>query len=105
MDIQHTAKDFDLTDAIRAHAETKLQKACSQLSGVQGVRMHVTYEKVGHGNHGDNRGVSVVLFVPRGEPLKAYEATDDLYATIDLAAKDLERQVQRYRERHGSHRA
>ncbi len=105
MDIQHTAKDFDLTDAIRGHAETKLKKACTLLSGVQGVRMHVTYESVGHGSHGDNRGVSVVLFVPKGEPLKAYEATDDLYATIDLAAKDIERQVHRYRERHGSHRA
>ncbi len=105
MDIQHTAKDFDLTDAIRNHAEDKLRKACHQLDAVQGVRMHVTYETIGHGNHGDNRGVGVVLFVPHGEPLKAFEATDDLYATIDLAAKDIERQVRRYRERQLSHRA
>lgn len=104
MDIQHTAKDFDLTDAIRTHAEDKMRKACHQLSGEQGVRMHVTYETIGHGQHGDNRGVSVVLFVPRGEPLKAYEATDNLYATIDLAAKDIERQVHKYKDRHGSHR-
>lgn len=104
MDIQHTAKDFDLTDAIRDHAEEKMGKACSQLSGLAGVHMHLTYESVGHGLHGDNRGVQVVLFVPKGEPIKAHETTESLYAALDLAAKDIERQVRRYCDKHGSHR-
>lgn len=38
--------------------------------------------------------------MPNSEPLKAEEATSDLYATIDAAAKDIERQVRRYREKH-----
>ncbi len=105
MEIQHTCKDFELTDSIRTYSEDKMRKACAQLEGFQGIRMHLTYETVGHASHGDNQGVNVVLFVPNSEPLKATEATDDLYATIDLAAKDIERQVKRYRDKHTSHRA
>lgn len=105
MEIQHTGKDFDLTESIRSYSEEKMRKACSQLEGFQGVRMHVTYEQIGHSNHGDTQGVTVVLFVPNSEPLKAEEATDDLYATIDLASKDIERQVKKYREKHNNHRA
>ena len=100
MEIQHTAKDFELTAAIRGYAEEKFGKACSQLDGFSGIRLHLTYEKIGHSNHGDNQGCTAVLFVPNSEPLKAEEATSDLYATIDAAAKDIERQVRRYREKH-----
>ena len=100
MEIQHTAKDFDLTDAIRQYAEEKFKKACSQLDGFQGINLHLTYETIGHSNHGDNQGVTALCFVPSHEPLKANEATDSLYATIDLAAKDIERQVRKYREKH-----
>ena len=100
MDIQHTAKDFNLTDAIRSYAEGKFRKACTQLDGFQGIHLHLTYETIGHSNHGDNQGVTAVCFVPSHQPLKATEATNNLYATIDLAAKDIERQVRRYREKH-----
>ncbi|MGE0786245.1 MAG: ribosome-associated translation inhibitor RaiA [Sandaracinaceae bacterium] len=104
MEIQHTCKDFDLTDSIRIYSEEKMKKACAMLDGLQGIRMHVTYETIGHANHGDNQGVNVVLFVPNSEPLKAMEATNDLYATIDLASKDIERQVKKYRDRLTTHR-
>ena len=100
MDFQHTAKDFDLTDAIRAYAEEKFGKACLQLEGFSGIRLHLTYETIGHASHGDNQGLSALLFVPNSEPLKAAEATSDLYATIDAAAKDIERQVRKYRDKH-----
>lgn len=104
MDIQHTAKDFELTAAIREYAEEKLRKACTQLEAFQGVHMHVTYETVGHANHGENRGLHVVCFVPKGEPLKAEEVDESLYAAIDAASKDIERQVNRYREKHSDRR-
>lgn len=100
MEIQHTAKDFELTETIRMHAEEKFKKACSQLDGFQGIRLHLTYTTVGHAHHGDNQRVHAVLFVPNSEPLLADEATSDLYATIDAAAKDVERQVRRYRDKH-----
>lgn len=100
MNIQHTAKDFDLTDAIRNYAEEKFGKACTQLDGYQGVHLHVTYMAVGHSNHGENQGLTAVCFVPNAEPLKAEETTSDLYASIDAAAKDIERQVRKYRDKH-----
>ncbi|HJL15966.1 MAG TPA: ribosome-associated translation inhibitor RaiA [Sandaracinaceae bacterium LLY-WYZ-13_1] len=99
MEIQHTAKDFDLTDAIRDHAEEKFQKACTQLEGFQGVRLHLTYQTVGHSKHGENQCVTALCFVPNSEPLKAEETTSDLYASIDAAAKDIDRQVRKYREK------
>jgi len=104
MDIQHTTKGFELTDSIREHAEAKMRKGCSQVANLPGVHMHITYEIVGHQLHGDNRGVSVVMFVPNGEPLKATEVGEDLYGAMDRAAKDIERQVRKYREKHTSHR-
>ncbi|MFK7987889.1 MAG: ribosome-associated translation inhibitor RaiA [Sandaracinaceae bacterium] len=100
MEIQHTAKDFELTDAIRTYAEEKFGKACTQLDGFQGVRLHLTYETVGHANHGDTQGLTALCFVPSAEPLKAEEVTDNLYASIDVAAKDIERQVRKYRDKH-----
>ena len=100
MDIQHTAKDFELTDAIRTYAEDKFKKACTQLDGFQGVRLHLTYETVGHSNHGDNQGLVALCFVPSHEPLKAEETTSSLYASIDVASKELERQVRKYRDKH-----
>lgn len=99
MDIQHTSKDFELTEAIRAYAEDKLGKATSTLSDTASVRMHVTYEKDGHSNHGDNQVVHVVVFVPSHEPLRVNEKSSTLYAAIDTAAEALERQVVRYRGR------
>lgn len=102
MEIQHTGKDFDLTEPIKSYAEEKFRKACTPLEGFQGVHLHLTYHEIGHSNHGDTQGVTAVCFVPNSEPLKAEEATDNLYATIDLAAKDIERQVKKYREKHQS---
>jgi putative sigma-54 modulation protein len=99
MEIQHTGKDFDLTDAIRTYAEDKFRKACTQLDGFQDVNLHLTYQVIGHSNHGDNQGVTAVCFVPNAEPLKAEEVTSNLYATIDAAAKDIERQVRKYRDK------
>jgi putative sigma-54 modulation protein len=99
MDIQHTGKDFELTEAIRTYAEDKLGKAASTLSDTGSVRMHVTYEKDGHAQHGDNQAVHVVLFVPSHEPLRVEERAETLYAAIDIAAEALERQVIRYRDR------
>lgn len=100
MEIQHTGKDFELTDAIRDYAEDKFRKACTQLDGFQGIRLHLTYSLVGHSQHGDTQGLNAVLFVPSSEPLLVEEVTSSLYATIDAASKDLERQVRRYRDKH-----
>ena len=105
MEIQHTAKDFDLTDSIRDHAEEKMGKACAQLAGVGACRMHLTYRTEGHSKHGANQAVHVLLTVPHGEPLQAEEVADGLYAAIDAAAKDIERQVHKYRDRLASKRA
>lgn len=99
MDIQHTSKAFELTDAIRSYAEDKLGKATATLSDTGSVRMHVTYEKDGHANHGDNQAIHVVLFVPNHEPLRVNECAESLYAAIDVASEALERQVIRYRDR------
>jgi len=104
MEIQHTAKDFDLTDAIRDHAEEKMGKACAQLDGVAACRMHLTYSTEGHAKHGGNQHVHVLLNVPHGKPLQADEIADDLYKAIDAAAKDIERQVHKYRDRLASKR-
>lgn len=99
MDIQHTGKDFEITDAIRVYAEDKLGKATSTLTDTGSVRMHVTYEKDGHSTHGDNQTVHVVVFVPNHEPLQVNERAETLYAAIDVASESLERQVVRYRDR------
>ena len=103
MDIQHTGRNFELTDAIRSYAEDKLTKACSQLERFSAAHMHITYEHEGHGKHGNNRVIHVVVSVPHSEVLTVREVNDDLYAAIDLAAKHLERQVVRYRNKHNAH--
>jgi ribosomal subunit interface protein len=63
------------------------------------MSLHLTYETVGHASHGANQKIHAVLFLPRHEPLAVSETCESLYTSIDLAAKELERQVRRYREK------
>lgn len=106
MEFQHTGRDFELTDAIRAYAEDKLGKACVQIERYGATTLHVTYEREGHAHHGLNQVVHAVLFVPNHEPLTVRDQEPDLYAAIDRAAKQLERQVHRYCQKHqGAERA
>lgn len=93
-----TAKNFDLTPSIREYIEKKGTQA---LSALPDAPTHIDVEVDRTTNHHQKGDVFHVRFhvqIPHGE-LYAEETTEDLYAAIDIAAQELQRQSEDDKEK------
>jgi putative sigma-54 modulation protein len=101
MKIQVKGRHVVVTDALRAHAEEKLQKLHRYLQErhideVTRVELELWVEK----NHSiANSQVAEATIFTRGPVIRARESSSDMYAAIDLVAEKLERQAKKYRDK------
>ncbi len=91
MHIQITAKNIDLTDAIRSYVHKKIGKVKKYFDQV--IEVHVVLEVQ------KNRHIAEVLVDAKGVFLKGLEKSEDLYASIDLAVDKIEKQLIKYKEK------
>lgn len=91
MHIQITAKNIDLTDAIRSYVNKKIGKVKKYFDQV--IEVHVVLEVQ------KNLHTAEVLVNAKGVFLKGLEKSEDLYASIDLAVDKIERQLVKYKEK------
>jgi len=91
MHIQITAKNIDLTDAIRSYVNKKIGKVKKYFDQV--IEVHVVLEVQ------KNLHTAEVLVNAKGVFLKGLEKSEDLYASIDLAVDKIERQLIKYKEK------
>ena len=85
MNITVTFRHVDASDALRQRATEKLAKLQKFLRQPMTARVTVSLEKLKH---------QVEARVSSGgERYEAHEATDDMYASIDLVLDKLERQI------------
>ncbi|AEI14644.1 sigma 54 modulation protein/ribosomal protein S30EA [Flexistipes sinusarabici DSM 4947] len=91
MHIQITAKNIDLTDAIRSYVNKKIGKVKKYFDQV--IEVHVVLEVQ------KNLHIAEVLVNAKGVFLKGLEKSEDLYASIDLAVDKIERQLVKYKEK------
>ncbi|GAB4250196.1 MAG: ribosome-associated translation inhibitor RaiA [Thermoleophilia bacterium] len=89
-------RNMELTDALVQHAEEKIGRFGKYL--FEGAQCDIELMQERNPAIPDNQVAEVTIFT-KGPVIRAREATGDMYASIDLVADKLERQVKKYRGR------
>jgi putative sigma-54 modulation protein len=99
MQLQVKGKGMSVTDALFQHAEQKLERLAKVLppwDDATSVELELSVErnpKIAQDQ------IAEVTVRTKGPVLRVREAADDMYVAIDVAARKLERQARRYRDR------
>ncbi|PLX69677.1 MAG: ribosomal subunit interface protein [Denitrovibrio sp.] len=91
MNIQITARNIDLTDAIRSYAEKKVSKLEKYSDHITEASVLLEVQKNVH--------IVEILLSAKGIFMKGLEKSEDLYASIDLASDKIEKQLVKYKEK------
>ena len=93
-------RNLEVTPALRDYTESKLSRAVNHFNGmVQEADVHLS---VARNPRVPQQTAEVTLFAS-GTVIRAQERSENLYASIDLAAGKLARQLRRWKERHSDH--
>ncbi len=89
-------KHIDVTAALRGYAETKVGRLARYFDLVQEAQVVLSVER--RGNLGKAQVVEVTM---RGDGivLRGEDASEDMYASIDLVAAKLKKQIEKYRSK------
>ena len=96
MNLQLTGHHVDITPALRAYVEAKLERLTRHFDHVIDANVVLTVE-------GLEQIVECTVHV-RGKDLFAEAREPDMYAAIDLLSDKLDRQVLKHKEKITSHR-
>jgi putative sigma-54 modulation protein len=89
-------RNLEVTPAIRDYTETKLTRALNHFEGlVKEADVHLSVAR----NPRVPQQIAEVTMFANGTVIRAQERSDNLYASIDLVANKLSRQLNRYKER------
>jgi putative sigma-54 modulation protein len=89
-------RNLEVTPAIREYTETKLTRAINHFEGmVKEADVHLSVAR----NPRVPQQIAEVTMFANGTVIRAQESSDNLYASIDLVASKLARQLNRYKER------
>ncbi|RJQ43895.1 MAG: ribosome-associated translation inhibitor RaiA [Gaiellales bacterium] len=102
MQFQVKGRNIDVTEALRSYAEEKLLKLGKNLNSASTMELEFFVEK--NPSIADNQVAEATIFT-KGPVLRAKGASGDMYASIDLVADKLGRQVKKYRSKLVSHDA
>ena len=96
MHIYVNGKNVEITDAIKAYVKEKIGKVASHYDQIQGIDTMLTVIK--NPSVSDSHIAEVNCKV-NGEMIRVEEKAESMYASIDLVADKLERQVKKYKEK------
>ncbi|MGE4497282.1 MAG: ribosome-associated translation inhibitor RaiA [Deferribacterales bacterium] len=91
MNVQITARNIEITDAIRSYAEKKVAKLEKYFDHITEANVLLEVQK--------NLHIVEVLITAKGVFMKGLEKSEDLYASIDLAVDKIEKQLVKYKEK------
>ena len=93
-------RNLELTPSLRDYTKTKIDKATHNFQEmVQEADVHLS---VARNPRVPQQTAEVTVFA-NGTVIRAQERSENLYASIDLVANKLARQLRKYKERHNSH--
>jgi putative sigma-54 modulation protein len=93
-------RNLDVTPAIRDYTEEKLSRALNNFNGlVKEADVHLSVAR----NPRVTQQTAEVTVFANGTVIRAQEHSENLYASIDLVASKLSRQLRRHKERHSDH--
>lgn len=102
MKFQVKGRNITVTEALHSYAEEKLVKLGRNLNSASHLELELFCEK--NPSIADNQVAEATIFT-KGPVLRAKGASADMYASIDLVADKLGRQVRKYRGKLVSHNA
>ncbi len=97
MQLSVTGHHVDITDPLREYVVSKIEKIERHFDRVTDVHCILKVEKL---RHTAEATVSV-----NGGTIYADATEEDMYAAIDGLVDKLDRQVRKYKEKHGDHHA
>tara|TARA_B100000965_G_scaffold34114_1_gene25150 strand:- start:98 stop:682 length:585 start_codon:yes stop_codon:yes gene_type:complete len=93
-------RNLELTPSLREYTKTKIDKATHNFHGmILEADVHLS---VARNPRVPQQTAEVTVFA-NGTVIRAQERSENLYASIDLVANKLARQLRKYKERHNSH--
>ena len=93
-------RNLELTPSLRDYTKIKIDKAIHNFQEmVQEADVHLS---VARNPRVPQQTAEVTVFA-NGTVIRAQERSENLYASIDLVANKLARQLRKYKERHNSH--
>ncbi|MCZ7663283.1 MAG: ribosome-associated translation inhibitor RaiA [Thermoleophilia bacterium] len=96
MNLTVKGRNIALTDALTGYADDKIGRLARYLSDGAHCDVELSTEK--NPSIAENQVAEATVYT-RGPVIRAREASSDMYASIDLVADKLERQVKKYREK------
>ena len=93
-------RNLEITPALRDYTQTKLERATAHFGDA--VREADVHLSVARNPRVPQQTAEVTVFA-NGTVIRAQERSENLYASIDLAAGKLARQLRRWKERHSDH--
>jgi ribosomal subunit interface protein len=97
-------RHFNLTPAVKEHAEEKLGKSLMKIFDRPAAKIEIDLGFLGENKGEKSHECHVSVFMPHGRPINIREVDDNIYKAIDLARDRLIEQVKREqgRKRHTS---
>tara|TARA_B100000579_G_scaffold386930_1_gene359011 strand:+ start:214 stop:798 length:585 start_codon:yes stop_codon:yes gene_type:complete len=93
-------RNLELTPSLRDYTKNKIDKATQNFHElVNEADVHLSVAK----NPRVPQQTAEVTLFANGTVIRAQERSENLYASIDLVANKLARQLRKYKERHASH--
>ena len=93
-------RNLELTPALREYTQSKLKKAIQHFEDM--VKEADVHLSVARNPRSPQQTAEVTVFA-NGTVIRAQERSENLYASIDLVASKLCRQLRRYKERHSDY--
>ena len=93
-------RNLELTQSLREYTQSKIDKATHNfLEMVKEADVHLSVAR----NPRVPQQIAEVTVFANGTVIRAQERSENLYASIDLVANKLARQLRKYKERHNNH--
>ncbi len=90
-------KNIEITDSIREYVHQKIEKAVSHFQNMTTeVDVHLS---VARNPRINSKQTAEVTIYANGTVIRAQESSEDLYASIDLVADKIQRQLRKYKEK------
>lgn len=90
-------KNIEITDAIREYVNQKIEKAVSHFQHLtMEVDVHLSVAR--NPRIGSKQSAEVTIYA-NGTVIRAEESSENLYASIDLVADKISRQLRKYKEK------
>jgi len=96
-------KNIEITDAIRSYVDQKITKAVSHFKHLTN-EVDVNLSVAKNARITPKQSAEVTLYI-NGAVVRAEESSENLYASIDLVADKITRQLRKYKEKHNHRHA